>query len=194
MIYAVRYSRDSLARGEEANLQRQLARRLLRLALKQEYGLSLEALSLERGPHGKPYFPNCPVGFNLSHCPGLVCCCVHTGEVGVDAEGPRPFSPRLARRICTEEEAAWLASSPDPARDLLALWTGKESVMKLEGRGIAMGFRNAAFTFPQGKPRCVCPQVTLSQFFLAGGFVISAAARDYAFSQVRLLRQEELPL
>lgn len=194
LIYAVRYGQRLSSRREEAALQRQLARGLLRLALRREYGLELDALPMDRGPHGKPYFVGAPVHFSLSHCPGLVCCCLHTGEVGVDAEGPRPFSQRLARRICTKEEAAWLATSPNPARDLIALWTLKESVMKLEGRGIAMGFQNAAFTFPEGKPRSADPQVVLSQFFLEGGFVVSAAARSHAFSQLCFVDPSELSL
>lgn len=194
LIYAVRYGQRLSSRREEAALQRQLARGLLRLALRREYGLELDTLPMEKGPHGKPYFLGAPVHFSLSHCPGLVCCCLHTSEVGVDAEGPRPFSQRLARRICTKEEAAWLAASLNPARDLIALWTLKESVMKLEGRGIAMGFQNAAFTFPEGKPRSADPQVVLSQFFLEGGFVVSAAARSHAFSQLCFVDPSELPL
>lgn len=194
LIYAVRYGQRFSSRREEAALQRQLAWGLLRLALRREYGLELDTLPMEKGPHGKPCFVGAPVHFSLSHCPGLVCCCLHTSEVGVDAEGPRPFSQRLARRICTKEEAAWLAASLNPARDLIALWTLKESVMKLEGRGIAMGFQNAAFTFPEGKPRSADPQVVLSQFFLEGGFVVSAAARGHAFSQLCFVDLSELSL
>lgn len=194
LIYAVRYGQRFSSRREEAALQRQLAQGLLRLALQREYGLELDALPMEKGPHGKPYFVGAPVHFSLSHCPGLVCCCLHTDEVGVDAEGPRPFSQRLARRICTKEEAAWLAASLNPARDLIALWTLKESVMKLEGQGIAMGFQNAAFTFPEGEPRSAGPQAVLSQFFLEGGFVVSAAARGHAFSQLCFVDLSELSL
>lgn len=154
LIYAVRYGQRLSSRREEAALQRQLARGLLRLALQREYGLELDALPMgKRAPTASPILW---ARLSTSASPtalGWVCCCLHTDEVGVDAEGPRPFSPRLARRICTKEEAAWLAASPDPARDLTALWTLKESVMKLEGQGIAMGFQNAAFTFPEGEPR-----------------------------------------
>lgn len=187
MIYAVRYGQRLSSRREEAALQRQLARGLLRLALQREYGLELDALPMDRGPHGKPYFVGAPVHFSLSHCRGLVCCCLHTDEVGVDAEGPRPFSPRLARRICTKEEAAWLAASPDPARDLTALWTLKESVMKLSGQGLGFGLKNASFTFPGGEPRFRDQRVLLSQFSLPGGFVVSAASREEQFPGIQLV-------
>ena len=66
--------------------------------------------------------------------------------------------------------------------------------MKLEGQGIAMGFQNPAFTFPEGKPRPPDPQVALSQFFLEGGFVVSAAARGHAFSQLCFVDLSELSL
>ena len=164
------------SRREEAALQRQLARGLLRWPCGGNTAWSWTPSPWEGAPTVSPILWGRPSTSASPTARGWWCCCLHTDEVGVDAEGPRPFSPRLARRICTKEEAAWLAASPDPARDLTALWTLKESVMKLEGQGIAMGFQNAAFTFPEGKPRSAGPQAVLSQFFLEGGFVVSAAA------------------
>ena len=181
-------------RREEAALQRQLARGLLRLALRREYGLELDALPMDRGPHGKPYFVGAPVHFSLSHCRGLVCCCLHTDEVGVDAEGPRPFSPRLARPHL-HKEGGGLAGGlprPGPGPDRPVDPEGERD--EAGGPGHRYGFQNAAFTFPEGEPRSADSQVALSQFFLEGGFVVSAAARGHAFSQLCFVDPSELPL
>lgn len=191
MLYAARYAGPFATRREELSAQRALAERLLQHALQSEYGLELAALPRERAPGGKPYFPGCPVHFSLSHCRGLVCCGLGRSPLGVDAEAPRPLRPALARRVCTGEELAWLSAQPDPAAAFLSLWTLKESVMKLTGRGMAYGFRQAAFAFPPEGPRFLAEPLALSHFPLEGGFVLSAASRQEAFPPPRLV---ELPL
>ena len=145
MLYAARYEERGLSRGEEGQLQRRLARALLGLALRREFSLELDALPMERGPQGKPYFPGVPVEFSLSHCRGMVCAVLSAVPLGVDVQPARPYSQRLAQRICTPEELAWLEGSPQKDRDLMALWTWKEAVMKLWGQGMSYGFQQAAF-------------------------------------------------
>ena len=95
--------------------------------------------------------------------------------MGVDAEGPRPYKEALARRVCTREELDWLSSQEDRAAAFLTLWTLKESLVKLSGEGLSRGLKGAAFTFPEGEPRCRQPGVVLSRFSLPGGYVVSAA-------------------
>ena len=112
MLYAAQYEERGLSRREEGQLQRRLARALLGLALRREFSLELDALPMERGPQGKPYFPGAPVEFSLSHCPGMVCAGLSAVPLGVDVQPARPYSQRLARRICTPEELAWLEGSP----------------------------------------------------------------------------------
>lgn len=194
MLYAVRYEDRFASRPEELSHQRALSERLLQWALKEEFGLELSALVRGKGASGKPYFLGCPIQFSVSHTRGLVCCGLSGAPLGVDAESLRPCKEALIQRACTQEELAWLAGQKERETAFLSLWTLKESVMKLEGRGIAMGFQNAAFTFPEGKPRFADSQVALSQFFLEGGFVVSAAARGHAFSLLCFVDPSELPL
>ena len=194
MLYAVRYEDRFASRPEELSHQRALSERLLQWALKEEFGLELSALVRGKGASGKPYFLGCPIQFSVSHTHGLVCCGLSRTPLGVDAESPRPCKEALIQRACNQEELTWLAGQKERETAFLSLWTLKESVMKLEGQGIAMGFQNAAFTFPEGEPRSAGSQVALSQFFLEGGFVVSAAARGHAFSQLCFVDPSELPL
>ena len=160
MLYAARYEERGLSRREEGQLQQRLARALLGLALRREY------------------FPGAPVEFSLSHCPGMVCAGLSAVPLGVDVQPARPYSQRLARRICTPEELAGLEGSPQKDRDLMALWTWKEAVMKL---------------FPQGDPVPVDGRVTLSRFFL-GEVSLAAASLGESFDSVIEVPRRELPL
>ena len=190
MLYGVRYERRFSSRKEELAFQRETAEKLLDWALKREWGLELSALSRERTPEGRPYFSDCPVHFSVSHCKGLVCCGLSDAPLGVDGESRRPFRQPLVERVCTEEERSWIFRQRDREEAFLQLWTLKESVMKLSGKGIAYGFQQARFTFEDGCPRFRDAGVVLSQFRLPGGWVVSAASAQEKFPEFQLV---ELP-
>ena len=114
------------------------ARRLLALAVGQEYGLTaLPAIERESG--GKPFFPDRPdICFNLSHSHGAVVCALHDRSVGVDVERLRPAPPRLARGM---EDVAFFR-----------LWTGREATVKRSGQaGLAV-----LMAAPEPDRLCVC--------------------------------------
>lgn len=187
MLYGCRYEKTFCSRKEEMDYQRALVEKLLQWALLREYGLDISKLHRDRTPEGKPFFTDCPVQFNLSHCTGLVCCALSRFPVGVDGECSRPVSERLIERVCTDRERAWLAGQPDGIAGFLSLWTLKESVMKLSGQGIAYGFQNAAFTFEGPQPSFCEPGMCLSQFVLPGGWTVSAASWKERFSRLELV-------
>lgn len=151
-LYAATYEQDFLTRKDELSYQRKLARALLYAALKLECGAAGEDLVLKRDARGKPFFQDFPVRFNLSHCGkrgrGMVCCALSGVEVGVDCETLRPYSERLARRICTGRELAALQAAADPGEALTALWTQKESYLKWTGEGFRQGLRTEVQAVP----------------------------------------------
>lgn len=98
-----------------------------------------ETLRLIRDAHGKPQLADGNLHFNISHSGDRVLCAVHTAPIGVDIEQPRPYNDRVARRICTPAEYAYIGG--DAAR-FLAVWTRKEAYAKWDGRGLSLGLHH----------------------------------------------------
>ncbi len=83
---------------------------------------------------GKPYLEG--VSFNLSHAGIYATAAIGAKPVGIDVEGGREPSGRIAARFHPEEQS-WYKKEGESR--FYQLWTAKESVMKRDGRGIAMG-------------------------------------------------------
>ena len=122
--------------------RREDAYALLACAVRRRWGL--ESLpTIERTERGKPFFPTFPrYHFSLSHSGSCALCAVDDAPVGADIEVLRPHHPKLAQRICSCEEAAWLDGQPDRAYALLHLWTAKESRVKQTGIGLTVPLRS----------------------------------------------------
>ena len=102
--------------------ERDLACRLLTLAVRQELGLPYMP-DIAREARGKPYFPSRPdICFNLSHSHGAAVCALHDRPVGIDVEKLRPAPKRLA------------AGMADKA--FFRLWTAREAAVKRAGLGV----------------------------------------------------------
>ena len=65
---------------------------------------------------------------------------------GVDAEEIKPFSQRLAEKVCSENELREIEKSPDKAREFTKIWTRKESFIKMTGEGFSHGLKEADTT------------------------------------------------
>lgn len=89
---------------------------------------------------GKPYLPEYPVHFSLSHTKNAVACAVSDCPVGIDAQEKLAYSSRLAQRICSQEEGAALENAKDKDLALTALWTKKEALAKRSGKGLREEF------------------------------------------------------
>ncbi len=116
-----------------------LAFRLLEYALQNEYGITT-VLEFVYNEYGKPYLPDLPIYFNLSHCKDAVACVVSDHEVGIDVESITPYNDGVARRICNAEEYQRLLVAADRDVAFTKLWTEKEAISKFCGSGVAMEF------------------------------------------------------
>lgn len=109
---------------------------LLREALSKKYSLA-DAPVFEYGEYGKPFLQGAEgIHFSMSHCRQAVVCAVAGFPLGVDVESLRPYNERLARYTMNDEELSRIESSPLPEVEFVRLWTMKEAVAKLSGRGI----------------------------------------------------------
>ncbi len=105
-------------------------------------------------PRGKPYFPDSPLYFSISHTSRHVFCALSPVPVGIDAEErDRTVRPALADRILSPAERARLDTAPDRREALLRLWVLKEASVKFSGEGIR-GYPNAT-DFSPDDPRII---------------------------------------
>ena len=91
--------------------------------------------------HGKPYFEDGRICFNLSHSGTLAVCAVSDREVGADVQQYRHFEDNLIRFVFQPGEVQRIYACETPEqRDILCtrLWTVKESIMKYLGTGIGL--------------------------------------------------------
>jgi len=129
---------------------------LLCEALRQEYGIQ-EPPVFEYGEHGKPAIQGHPdIHFNLSHCRQAAICVVSTQPVGVDIESIHRYSESLARYVMSDAEMHQILHSDNPAVEFTRLWTRKEAVVKLSGRGITDNLKHVLEGCPFEIQTTVC--------------------------------------
>ena len=92
---------------------------------------------IEKGPHGKPYFPESSWHFSITHTKGHVFCALSEKPIGIDAEEvDRKINLRLADKILSPKEKTRYQEAADKPAALLKLWVLKEAAAKCTGQGI----------------------------------------------------------
>lgn len=113
----------------------QAAYALLAQAYAAETGHSLPPIA--RTEQGKPYFPDAPYWFSISHTPRHAFCVLSHRPVAVDAEElDRQVAPRLAEKILSPGELRQYLAAEDRNLALLKFWVLKEAAAKLSGLGL----------------------------------------------------------
>ena len=118
---------------------------LLVYALRESFGI--KSFDIEASEHGKPRLKECDnIHFNISHCRDGCVCAVSDKEIGIDIQEIRPFSQRLAERVCCENELALIADSDNKAAEFTKIWAMKESFIKMNGQGFSYTLKKADTT------------------------------------------------
>lgn len=131
----------------EGETGHQAAWKLLEELYREETGESLPRVA--RTERGKPYFPDSPYHFSLSHTARHAVCVLSDRKVGVDAEEmDRQIHPALAGKILSQPEQNRVARAQDPRLALLRLWVLKEAAVKLTGEGLR-GYPNQTDFSPE---------------------------------------------
>lgn len=92
---------------------------------------------IRTAPGGKPYFPDAPLHFSISHTKRHAFCVLSPRPVGIDAEEmDREINLKLAEKILSLAEKARFAHASDKRAALLKLWVLKEASVKLTGTGL----------------------------------------------------------
>ena len=86
---------------------------------------------------GKPYFPDSPYHFSITHTRKHAFCVLSQKNIGMDAEElDRRVNLRLAPRILSPGEYAQYEAAEDKKKTLLSFWVLKEAQVKLTGEGL----------------------------------------------------------
>ena len=107
---------------------------LAKKALGEMCGVSPESIILRAGNNGKPYAEGISGHFSISHSGDLVICAVDNKAIGIDVERLRAIDKRVAVRVCTADEMAYIGDDNDK---FFEIWTAKEAHFKRLGLGIA---------------------------------------------------------
>ena len=90
-----------------------------------------------KGTYGKPYFPENPLYFSITHTKKHAFCVLSHRPVGIDAEEKdRHIHLRLAEKILSAQEKLRFDAAQDQQDALLRLWVLKEAAAKLTGDGL----------------------------------------------------------
>lgn len=132
-----------------ADRERSMAAGLLLVFCMQKRGVSTKEAPCFT-ENGKMYFPQQErFHVNLSHSGDYAACALASREAGIDLELLRPYRENVARRICSQKEMQVLLSEKkeeEKNRQFTKLWTRKESMAKLSGKGIAALLRDRNVT------------------------------------------------
>lgn len=104
----------------------------------------VSAWRIQKGDHGKPYFPDCPwLHFSISHSGEYWACAMASMEVGLDLQiHTRGRKEQISARFFHPRENEYLRRRS--CQGFFDIWAAKESYVKYTGRGIDENF--AAFT------------------------------------------------
>lgn len=137
-LHAAEQEKLAHIRHADDRLRSLFAQLLLRSLLCQQFGIANDALNFERGQHGKPYLKHQICHFNLSHTPNCIAVAIASQPVGVDVEGPRKISARVAKRSFSPAEQHYVfASKTGWQQRFLLVWTRKEAYLKYMGTGLS---------------------------------------------------------
>ena len=110
-------------------------RQLLAEAYRAQTGEDLPEIRIT--DRGKPYFPDSPWHFSISHTPHHAFCALSRNNVGIDAEERnRKINLKLADKILSPSEKLQFEAAENREQALLTFWVLKEAAAKLTGEGL----------------------------------------------------------
>lgn len=110
-------------------------RQLLQRLYREETGEALPVIA--KTQRGKPYFPDSPWHFSISHTKNHAFCVMSRKNIAIDAEElDRIINLRLAEKILSPGEKRQFDAAADKQRALLTFWVLKEAAAKLSGEGL----------------------------------------------------------
>lgn len=114
--------------------ERSLAAGFLLFKALERRGLSDSAVIYDGG---KPSVARGNVHFNLSHSGERAMCVISENEVSCDCQKIGLYNKNLAKKYFFEREITAIERAEDKGAEFCRIWTLKESLLKLDGKGIS---------------------------------------------------------
>ncbi len=112
---------------------------LLKRLWRQQFQEPLYLEKLETTEFGRPYLPQSTVDFNISHAGNYVVCALSADvRIGIDIEKKRSVDFNDFTRTMNQHQWNEINRSDDPEATFFHYWCIKESVIKLDGRGLSL--------------------------------------------------------
>ena len=119
----------------EGQTGHEAGRQLLAEVYRAETGEDLPEIRLT--DRGKPYFPDSPWHFSISHTRLHAFCVLAKHNIAIDAEElDRKINLKLAEKILSPMEKRQFDAAENKERALLTFWVLKEAAAKLSGEGL----------------------------------------------------------
>ena len=119
----------------EGQTGHEAGRQLLAEVYRAETGEDLPEIRLT--DRGKPYFPDSPWHFSISHTRLHAFCVLEKHNIAIDAEElDRKMNLKLAEKILSSMEKRQFDAAENKERALLIFWVLKEAAAKLSGEGL----------------------------------------------------------
>lgn len=119
-------------------LRKAAGRAVVRHTLAERTGKSHVEITIERGKHGKPYFVEGCVQFNVAHSGRWIYFAVDTDPIGIDVEEIREKMDftGVMDMMFTAAEREWVLMESPIEKRFFQVWTAKEAILKQHGTGL----------------------------------------------------------
>lgn len=144
--------------------------------------------------HGKPYFVNSDLKFNISHSGRYVVAAVSDFEVGIDIQKKKADKHRIAEKNFLQGECAYInagANDEERHQRFCEVWTLKEAYLKNIGMGLRKPLNSFEIMFrPEGPVIRNLTEYRYTQFMMNDKYIVSIC-RDindegFEISEVKL--------
>lgn len=127
---------------------------LTRYAVSEILDIDTDKITIKRDKFNKPYFPDLPLHFNISHSEDYVICALSSNKIGIDIEKITDIDIKIAENFFSENEYNFLSglNQSDRKQKFFEFWTIKESYVKFTGKGMYIPFDSFNVNLHDGFP------------------------------------------
>jgi 4'-phosphopantetheinyl transferase len=147
-----------------------------------------DEVSIKYGEYGKPYVEGYEeFHYSISHSGEYVLCATDNSEIGADIQEMRNWNPRTAKRFFDESEYTRIINMPEAmqTREFYRIWTAKESVAKLSGRGLGAGIEHLVTNSEYSKIKDIRNEESFNirMYEEVEGYIICICSREMVFPE-----------